>query len=186
MRLGISITLFLVLLSTLSLHRAKAQTDSLYIEATSYISGVYYRTLHHAFIDTGQVIDRQFFQEEFYEFYAVPKALIIPGLRDSTLVKWANEGNPQVTTNNWYNTYQYDSLGRLSSFSYSGFQLSSSFPFTYRSEYDEHNRLAVLKTVGLHQKVEKEVRVTRNEVGDIAKLIVYGYGRIEKIYQLQR
>lgn len=82
---------------------------------------------------------------------------------------------------NWENTYSYDSLGRVTNYSYSGCFVCSDFPYTYNVTY---NLAGQVDRIFNSNNIKDGFKFYYNSKGDIVKFEKYLLDKLETVIEL--
>ena len=85
-------------------------------------------------------LDFEFYKKHFNRPYHFPKNFINPNFINQTIEVWNDSTKPKDIKTNWTYTYSYDSLSRLSFYSYSSCFICGQQAFNIRITYDKINR----------------------------------------------
>lgn len=161
------------------------QTDSLTFKESTYIVGNPYRTIFKSIKKSNDLIDVYFFKQHYYLFYSLPTELTNKELKNHKIEKWAFENTPENSNSNWKNTYEYDSEGKLISYSYSSCLTCSQISYHYKLLYNKKNQIIKQIKIGFKGKILEEVLLEYDIEGNIIKLEKYGQDKqIEQIIVL--
>ena len=163
------------------------QTDSLEFKESTFIRGISYRTNIKTYPKPNKSIDLYFFKKHYNQFNYLPNQLTNKDLSNQIVEKWAYEDRPKDWNSNWTNTYEYDSNGKLTSYSYSGCAICSQFNYRYELIYNKNNRIVEQIDIGIDGIINGNILLEYDEVGNLIKLEKYGQNKktikliIEKI-----
>jgi hypothetical protein len=139
-------------------------------------------------IPTDAVLGLDFYQKNFEILYHCPKKLIDDQFKSETIEIWNDPSKAKEFNSNWTHTYIYDSLSRVTEYSYSGCLICSTFPYRTRITYNDQNRPINLQVTPLFGK--KELAITEyvlsyDAKGNLIQLKIFENGvlheEIEKI-----
>ncbi|ACU63753.1 hypothetical protein [Chitinophaga pinensis] len=169
---------FLIIILTIWTSGCHAQTrkPQAFKKTTySYIYSELYQQTTDTIATEEEPIDIYFFCDHLKLPYRLPKKLTDKQYAGKTI----SDNNPHAGSNvqsNWSNTYSYDSIGRLTNFSYSSCIACSSFPFSYAITYNGKGQIAsIVNKLGLKERFEFQYNVA----GDIIKLAKYSSELLE-------
>ena len=165
----IKILLILILICQFSF----GQKDSLEYKESTFISGIPYRTNTKSYPKTNTLIDVFFFKKNYHQFYFLPSELINKELKNQIVEEWAYDDRPKDWNSNWTNTYEYDSDGKLISYSYSGCKICSQFNYKYELKYNQKNQIVEQVEIGMDESIYGKVLLEYDAQNNIIKLEKY-------------
>lgn len=127
----------IILITTLFSLASSGQTGKVKVfHKTEYINGNLYRQTSDTISDTNEPIDIYFFKRHFFSPYYLPEKFIDQRQRKTKVSVWRDPKGKKDNQQNWENTYTYDSLGRVTNYTYSGCVICSDFPYSYTVTYN--------------------------------------------------
>lgn len=169
--------IFLFFILTLLVSRPWAQSESVMIfSKTDYIKGNIYRQTNDTIKVTTEPIDIHFFKRHFYSPYYLPDKFINVALKNKTISVWRHPKGKRDYQRNWENKYTYDSLGRVTSYTYSGCLICSSFPYNFNVTYNTKGQVEKIHNI-INSK--ESYRFYYDTKGDIIKLERYSMDMLE-------
>ena len=145
-------------------------------------------------IKAEQIIDLNFYRENFFKPYLFPSEFINSNYKNETVVKWNNENTEKDFMKNWTYTFTFDENSRVVKYEYSGCFVCSQLPYETLIIYDKNNRPIELiesyKTLKSIESFEENstpnlsslYKIEYNENNEVKTIIYYkSYNLIEKI-----
>jgi hypothetical protein len=156
---------------------SSAQTEKFKIfKKTEYSNNNFYTQTYDTIKLTQEPIDIYFFRKHFHFPYYLPDKFIDERLKHRTTSVWRDPNGKKDDKNNWQNTYTYDSLGRVTSYTYSGCFVCSNFPYNYRVTYNKKGQVEQLnETINSIESF----KFYYDNKGDIIKLEKYLLDKLE-------
>ncbi|WP_299213631.1 hypothetical protein [uncultured Aquimarina sp.] len=155
------------------------QTNTREFEIRTDISGIEYRKQIKSVELGTEKMDIKFMREHFYIPYYIPMEFVNKKYSNETIVIWNNENGKKDYTENWTNSYTYDTLSRITEYSYSGCISCSSMPYNYKVTYNLKGQVVELKNT-IAEKESFEFKYDEN--GNIKEMkSLSSNGKIEKI-----
>jgi len=112
-----------------------AESNAMVTEETTWVNGIYYRSIRDTINLTIEEPDVIFFKQHYNLLYGLPDTLIREGYKSKTVKIWAMKNKKEDLASNWFEIYTYDDKGRLKYFFYSGCVICSQSPFEYNIIY---------------------------------------------------
>ena len=103
----------------------------------------------------------------------MPSELTNDELKNQIVKKWAYEDRPQDLNSNWTNTYEYDSDGKLKSYSYSGCKICSQFNYKFELKYNQKNQIVEQLEIGTDGTIYGKILLEYDIQDNIIKLEKY-------------
>ena len=172
----------LISILTFVLFSSYAQTGRTKIfKRTEYINGNIYRQLFDTIRVSNDRVDLYFYKNHFYIPYYLPDKFVNKRYKNKKVSVWANSKGKKDYKKNWENTYTYDGLNRVTSFTFSGCFICSSFPYNYAVTYNSKGQVdKIVNTIN-----EKDsFKFYYNNEGYADKLEKYLFGKLETIIAL--
>ena len=91
-------------------------------------------------LSVGKILDLQFYRQNFYRPYHFPQEFIDKGYKNQSIEIWNDTTKPKNIESNWSYTYVYDSLSRVTFYSYSSCLICGQQAFNIQISYDLKNR----------------------------------------------
>ena len=127
----------IILITTIFSLGSSAQTGQVNVfYKTEYINGNFYRQTSDTISATNEPIDIYFFNRHFFSPYYLPEKFIDQRHKNKKISVWRDPKGKKDYQRNWENTYTYDSLGRVTNYTYSGCFICSNFPYNYTVTYN--------------------------------------------------
>ena len=154
---------------------AQTRTSKVF-RRTEYINGNFYRVLFDTLEVPKGKVDVYFFKYHFYTPYSLPNKFIDLRYKNKKISIWADPKSKKDYQNNWENTCTYDSVGRVTSFTYSGCFKCNSLPYHYTVTYNSKGQVYEIA----NSLNERDVfKFYYNLKGDIEKFEKYIYGKLD-------
>jgi len=135
-----------------------------------YINGTFFRQTKGTIEVENEQIDIYFFKRHFQSPYYLPEKLIDKQYSGQTLLLWNDPDGKKDFQRNWRYNYSYDSLGRVTNFTYSSCILCSSLPYNYTITY---NAKSQVEAIGNKGETNALFKFYYNDKGDIVKFEEY-------------
>jgi hypothetical protein len=103
---------------------------------TEYVNGKFFRQTRDTIEVTNELVDIYFFKRHFFSPYYLPEKFIDQQYKNKKISVWRDPKGKKDYQQNWENTYTYDSLGRVTSYTYSGCFICSNLPYNYAVTYN--------------------------------------------------
>ena len=169
--------------------------------STNYLDGKSYLTKTKTIPNPHSEINVYFFKKHFAQFYGLPNELTNENLKAQEIIEWKFEDRPKELSENWTETYKYDSNGKLIEYKYSGCNICSQLPYGYKLLYNQNNDIIEQQVYFLEQKVyaekdglkikhelrdemERKIKLTYDNNGSIIKLEEIGKNGLEELIEL--
>lgn len=110
--------------------------------------------------------DLNYFKKYFHMPREIPEKLRDEKYKSTMIVTWKDEKNKNLN-NNWNHTFTYDSLSRISVYSYSGCMMCSLTAYKFQVKYNSSGQVESLKNTINGNEVYK---VTYNDKGHIIQI----------------
>jgi hypothetical protein len=146
-----------------------------------YINGNFYQLSFDTIKVSNEKIDIYFLNRHFFSPYYLPEKFIDKRYRNQKISIWADLKGKKDYKINYENTYVYDSLGRVTSFSYSGCFVCSSFPFSYKVSYNSEGQVEQILN---STNVKDRYNFYYSSKGDIVKFEKFLADQLETIIAL--
>lgn len=111
-----------------------------------------------------------FYRKHFNNPYYLPKEFINENFKNQTISIWRDPDGAKDFKVNWENTYTYDSLGRITNYTFSGCLSCSDFPYNYSVKYNEKGQISQISNAINNKKIFK---FYYNDKNDIIKLEIF-------------
>lgn len=168
--------LLMAIITFLAVH-AVAQTETVKIfRKTEYSNGNFYRQRCDTIKVAQEPVDVYFFKKHFNFPYYLPGKFTDEALKNRTISVLRNPNGKKDDKGNWENTYTYDSLGRVTNYTYSSCFLCSSLPYSYSVTYNKDGQIEALnETINNLESF----RFYYDAKGAIVKLEKYIFGKLQ-------
>jgi hypothetical protein len=94
---------------------------------------------------------------------------------------WRDSKGKKDYQKNWENTYTYDSLGRVTSYTYSGCFVCSNLPYNYTVTY---NSAGQVDRIFSTNNLKDGFKFSYNKKGDVIRLEKYLLNKLETVIEL--
>lgn len=168
---------FLIAIVTIFVLSSSAQTGHVKVfQKIENIKGNFYRQTSDTIKVTNEAIDIYFYRRHFFSPYYLPEKFIDQRHKNQRLSIWRDPKGKNDFQQNWENTYTYDSLGRVTNYTYSGCMVCSNLPYSYTVTYNSAGRVEqIFSTTSL-----KDVfKFFYDNKGDIVKMEKYLLDKLE-------
>lgn len=143
---------------------------------------IYKESVKH-FDSVAERLDLHFFNKNFIIPYYLPDSFKNENYKSDTLVIWYNENGEKDFVKNWTNTYIYDSLSRVTSFSFSGCLVCSSMPYNYFVSYNDVGQVTRLENTSKNKNV---VEILYSDIGEIGELRFYRLDKLIRVVKVKK
>ena len=192
----------ILLITLLTFQFGCAQNNTLNFKiSTNYLDRIPNLTKIKTIENTDSKINVYFFKEHFAQFYGLPNELANENLKGQEITEWEFKDRPKELSENWTETYKYDSEGKLIEYKYSGCTICSQLPWGYKLIYNQNNDIIEQQVYYLVQKVytekdglkvkhelkdemKRKINLTYDNNGNIIKLEKTGKNGIEELIEL--
>jgi len=141
-----------------------------------YVDGDFYKQLYDTIKLKKENIDIYFFRNHFYTPYYLPDRFIDKQYKNKTVSIWRDANAKKDYRSNWENTYTYDSLSRVTNYTYSGCIICSNMPYNYIVTYNSSGQVDVIKNT-ISEK--DSYRFYYNNTGDLIQFEKYSSDLLE-------
>ncbi len=156
---------------------SSAQTEkSKVFKKIEYINGNFYRQTYDTIKLTEEPIDIYFFRKHFNFPYYLPDRFIDKSLRNRIISVWRDLNGKKDYQKNRENTYTYDSIGRVTNYTYSGCFVCSNLPYNYRVIYNKKGKIEQINNT-INSK--ENFKFYYDNKDDIVKLEKYLLDKLE-------
>lgn len=139
----------LILIFIFSTLSAVAQKTQLKIfSKTAYVNGAIFRQSKDTIKTVNEPLDIYFYKRHFFTPYYLPASFTDLRYKNKTISVWNDPGGKKDYMQNWENTYTYDSLGRVISYTYTGCIICSNMPYSYTVTYNQAGQVIRLVNTG--------------------------------------
>ena len=194
------IKLFLIILLTFLYSCAQPEFLNFKV-STNYLDGKSYLTKTKTIANPHSEINVYFFKKHFAQFYGLHNELTNENLKAQEITEWEFKDRPKELSENWKETYKYDSNGKLIEYKYSSCTICSQFPYGYKLLYNQNNDIIEQQVYSLEQKVytendslkikhelkdemEHKIKLTYDNNRNIIKLEKIGKNGLEELIEL--
>jgi hypothetical protein len=132
------LSLFLIL--NLSLIANANKNKSVLFKITHYNSDGQIVEVREKALKVTNVLDLEFYRTNFGKPFHFPMIFVNKKYKSQSVEFWKDKKKPKDINSNWFNTYYYDSLSRVTIYSYSGCLICSQQAFDIKIKYDQFDR----------------------------------------------
>jgi hypothetical protein len=161
--------LFLFILFFSSCGQKKQREFSVF-KRTDFLNGTIARETHDTVKPKPEKIDIHFLKKNFNALYFFPDDLISKRHRNEKVIIWANKNEKKDFMSNSSITLIYDSLSRLTNFSYSSCMVCSQLPYSYNVTY---NSRGLIDKIYNTKDIKNYYQFYYNDLGNIKQLDNY-------------
>lgn len=173
---------FLIAIVTFFSFASSAQSGRAKVfHKTEYINGSFYRQTSDTIKVANEPIDIYFFKRHFFSPYYLPEKFIDQQHKNKTISAWRDPKGKKDYQQNWENTYTYDSLGRVTNYTYSGCFICSNLPYSYTVTY---NSIGQVHRIFNTTNIKDGFKFYYNKKGDVVKLEKYLLDKLETVIEL--
>jgi hypothetical protein len=173
---------FLIAIVTFFSLASSAQTGQVKVfHKTEYINGNFYRQTNDTIKAANEQLDIYFFKRHFFSPYYLPKKFVNQQYKNKKVSVWQNPNGKKDYRRNWEDTYTYDSIGRVTNYTYSGCFICSSLSYSYTVTY---NSLGQVERIFNTMNMKDAFKLFYNSKGDIVKLEEYLFDKVETKIEL--
>ncbi len=158
---------FVILILTLFFVSSYGQTKPIIFKTTDFINGSFYRDVYDTIHMKNEKIDIYFLNAIFLEPRHLPPNLIDKKYKNETIKIW-NDNEHRL----WINTYTYDSLSRITDFTYSSCTICSSMAYEYKVIYNSAGQVEKIYNIGV---MKDKYKFYYNNKGNIQRLEKYNF-----------
>ena len=158
-----------------------ASLRNIVLTTTEYNDKSVFRVTYDTVKNSNEKIDVYFYREHFYHPSYLPARFTDSHYKDTTLAFWHDNQAVKDTQNNWKNTYTFDSLSHIVTFSYSGCTTCSKMAYTYFVNYNETNQVIRISSLNSNQN---SYSFDYNDAGEVKRLNCYISGRLTTVIEL--
>ena len=173
---------FLIVILTVFSLASSAQTGRTRLfHKTEYINGNFYRQTSDTIKTANEPIDIYFFKRHFFSPYYLPEKFIDQQYKNKRISVWRDPKGKKDYQQNWENTNTYDSLGRVTNYTYSGCFICSNLPYSYTVTY---NLVGQVDRIFSTNNIKDGFKFYYDKKGDIVKLERYLLDKLETVIEL--
>lgn len=163
--------LFLITTLTILMCNCYAQTRAVKVfKKRQYIKAVLIAQTSGIIDVEDEPVDVYFLKRHFDLHYHLPEKLTDKQYSGQTITLWNDPKGKKDFERNWRYTYSYDSLGRVTNFTYSSCLICSSLPYNYIVTYDSKGQVVVIDP---EHETNGQYKFYYNKKGDIIKFEEY-------------
>jgi len=115
------------------------QNNVIFIHTYFNIDGGIFKTEKKNIV-TDKILDLEFYRTEFYKPYHFPETFINTKFKNQTIEIWNDSTKPKDIKSNWSYTYYYDSLSRVTFYTFSSCFTCGQQAFNIQIAYDKKSR----------------------------------------------
>jgi len=168
---------FLIAILTFTLLSSSAQTGKKKIfKQTDYMNGNLYSKVFDTIKVSDERLDVYFLKRHFYSPYYLPEKFIDKQYKNQKVSIWHDPTKKKDYRHNWENTYTYDSLSRVTNFTYSGCLICSNFPYNYTVTYNYNGQV---EKISNSTNMKETFKFYYNSNGDIVRFEKFSSDKLE-------